>query len=115
MRNCLRSRLVHAAIGRDCYLLATRAPGAVVELRRLSNGGWVAMEIWGPRNRRPDPGLEAEIRRKLDAAGVVSLGAPQEAGDLSSLALFFNAYDLTDAWIERDDLGRRLIREGVAG
>lgn len=98
LRNCLRQRILHIASGRDCYVVATSSPGAVAELRRTSNSRWVVAEIWGPSNERPDQRVADEMRRKLEAAGVVSLAAAVGQDDLEPLAEFFSAFDLTRGW-----------------
>jgi hypothetical protein len=98
LRNCLKERTLHVACGRDCYVISTASPGAVAELRRTSDGRWVLFDIWGPGNERPDQGVADEMRRKLEAAGVVSLAAAVSEDDLVSLAEFFSAFDLTSSW-----------------
>nr|WP_246661517.1 hypothetical protein [Tardiphaga sp. vice352] len=95
LRNCLRERVLHVATGRDCYVVS---PGAVAELRRTSDGRWVLFDMWGPGNERPDERIAGEMRRKLEAAGVVSLAAAVPQADLEPLAEFFNAFDLLSGW-----------------
>jgi hypothetical protein len=95
LRNCLRERVIHVATGRDCYVVS---PGAVAELRRTSDGRWVLFDMWGPGNERPDRRIEDEMRRKLEAAGVVSLAAAVPEADLEPLAEFFSAFDLLSGW-----------------
>lgn len=95
LRNCLRERVLHVATGRDCYVVS---PGAVAELRRTSDGRWVLFDMWGPGNERPDERIADEMRRKLEAAGVVSLAAAVLEADLERLAEFFNAFDLLSGW-----------------
>jgi hypothetical protein len=108
LRNCLGDRLPHAATGRDLYVEVSTPPGAVAELRRLSNGGWVLMNIWGPRNEPPDEELATRVRAKLEAAGVVCLEAATSQADLDHLTELFSAYDLSDWWPHRQRLRQRL-------
>jgi hypothetical protein len=98
LRNCLRERVLHVACGRDCYVVATASPGMVAELRRTSDGRWVLFEMWGPGNERPDQRVAEEMRRKLEAAGVVSLVAAVPEADFEPLAEFFSAFDLLSGW-----------------
>jgi hypothetical protein len=98
LRNCLRERILHVACGRDCYVISTESPDAVAELRRTSDGRWVLFDIWGPGNERPDQRVADEMRRKLKAAGVVSLAAALPEADLEPLAEFFSAFDLMSGW-----------------
>ena len=98
LRNCLRERVVHVASGRDCYVVSTAAPEVVAELRRTADGRWILFDMWGPGNERPDQRVADAMRRKLEAAGVVSLAAAVGAADLQLLAEFFSAFDLTSGW-----------------
>ena len=98
LRNCLRERVVHVASGRDCYVVSTASPEVVAELRRTADGRWILFDMWGPGNERPDHHAADAMRRKLEAAGVVSLAAAVGAADLEFLAEFFSAFDLTSGW-----------------
>ena len=107
-RNCLHRRVLHVASGRNCYVVATTEPGAVAELRRTANGGWVIEDVFGPVNEAPDPHVAAEMRRKLESAGVVSLASVVSRGDLERLAHVFNAFDLVNDWPPGRRLQQRL-------
>ena len=98
LRNCLRERVLHLACGRDCYVVSTASPEVVAELRRTSDSRWVLVDIWGAGNERPDQRIADEMRRKLEAAGVVSLAAAVAEADLEQLAEFFGAFDLVSGW-----------------
>lgn len=69
-RNCLRTRIRHAALGCGAYYEWTVAPGAIVEIWHDHLFGWRLDEAKGPKNATLPPPVREAINAELRAMGV---------------------------------------------
>lgn len=72
-QNCLGSKTPFVATGRHAYVHWRHSPEAIAELHRLSNGQFVLANVHAVLNQRPDPGLIAAVRSKLQSLGIPAL------------------------------------------
>ncbi|QRM27889.1 hypothetical protein [Microvirga sp. VF16] len=72
-QNCLGSKTPFVATGRHAYVHWRHSPEAIAELHRLSNGQFVLADVHTVLNQRPDPGLVAAVRSKLQSLGIPAL------------------------------------------
>ncbi len=76
-RNCLAQRVAAVAANTQTFLAWRHGPVAIAELRRLSTGGYVLVQVHGNRNRSLDPSVARAIREKLESYGIPAF-APGE-------------------------------------
>jgi hypothetical protein len=94
-QNCAATRLGYLALGTRAYLEWTGEGGpAVIELRGLSNGGFVVEDIRGIRNAEPGSALLARIQTKLATVGVVSFTGLGQSPKANALKGLLDAYDV---------------------
>jgi hypothetical protein len=72
-QNCLGTRTPFVATGRHAYVHWRHSPEAVAELHRLTNGQFVLADVHAVLNQRPDPGMVAAVRSKLQSLGIPAL------------------------------------------
>lgn len=93
-QNCAATRLGYLALGTRAYA-EWIGPGepAVVELRGLSNGGFVIEDIKGVNNSEPNPEVGAAIRQKLASMGIFSFAGPGESSKSNAIVHLLSAWD----------------------
>lgn len=96
--NCLASKVLRAASGRNAYYRWTPKPGGVVELTRLNDGQWIASEVRRAHNLSPDPITAAAISRRLHDHGVATIGWPFPTASTRAIAGLTGNFDLSGDW-----------------
>jgi hypothetical protein len=72
-KNCIAVRVPYVAAGIEFYVEWRHPPGAIVELRRLSDENFILTEIHGPENKPPEPSTVLAIRSGLAGLGIPGL------------------------------------------
>ena len=98
LRNCATTKVGSVAVGKSLLYEWVKPPGAVVELRRLSDGRWLLMDILGNANSRPLSDLASTIRDKLMSHGVLTFGAPQPSRSSEGMSRLLYSFDLHADW-----------------
>lgn len=93
-QNCLGSKATFVATGRHAYVHWRHSPEAIAELHRLSNGQFVLVQIHAVLNQRPDPGLVAAIRSKLQSLGIPALETIENELRASGVLRLVGAFDI---------------------
>jgi hypothetical protein len=102
LRNCATTKVGSVAVGKSLLYEWVKPPGAVVELRRLSDGRWLLMDILGDANSRPPSDLASTIRDKLMSHGVLTFGAPHPSPISGGMSRLLYSFDRQEDW--SDDL-----------
>ena len=100
LRNCAATKVGSVAVGKSLLYEWVKPPGAVVELRRLSDGRWLLMDILGNANSRPPTDLASTIRDKLMSHGVLTFGAPHPSRSSGGMSRLLYSFDLQADWSE---------------
>ena len=115
LENCLETKLGYVSLGSRLYLEWTRhQPGAVVELRALSGGGWVVEQICGHGNGPLGAEVRAAILAKLSSLGVHFFVAPGQGRAGTKMARLLGIWDDFDLTAEPIDDGVEDVVAGLA-
>jgi hypothetical protein len=101
-QNCLGSKIPYVATGRHGYLEWRHAPGAIVELHRLSDGQFVLADVHIVLNQRPDPALVEAIRSKLQSLGIPTLETIENQIRACGVLRLIGAFDIGWRGIEEN-------------
>jgi len=97
-KNCTAVRVPYVAAGIEFYVEWRHPPGAIVELRRLSDGNFILTEIHGPENKPLEASTVLAIRSGLAGLGIPGLSHGEGRGVQGVLRLL-------GIWGYRGDLG----------
>jgi hypothetical protein len=92
-RNCLRQKAAMVTVAASSYVAWLQPPGAVAELRRLTNGTYVLANVHGVANRRPDAALAQTIRQRLDSYGIPALSSGEGCPRVRDVLNFLEVWD----------------------
>jgi hypothetical protein len=105
--NCLKDKVPLVALQRNAYY-EWRSPGAIIELRSLSHGYWLAGGIHGMKNGPVDAVTLRAIRTKLDAAGILVPAQFAHAKHINRCASLLGVYDFSGPDLGEEDFGLQL-------